>query len=122
MTTLLSPFCGERFARAALVSLTDSVINKPIAGNVNDVLSLCRALRDASGLLGLSSANEVILFEQVALAERAAAARPADLRDVAGNVRAIRYQLVEVADGPISAFMADDAARIVGDGVGRLFS
>lgn len=38
------------------------------------------------------------------------------------QVRALRYLLVEVAEGPISAFMADDAARIIGDGIGRLFS
>ncbi|MBB4738369.1 hypothetical protein BJY16_001828 [Actinoplanes octamycinicus] len=96
--------------------------DKPIAGNVDDVLSLCRALRDAPGLLGLSSADEVTLFEQVALAEQAAMAKPAALLEMATHVRAIRYLLVEIADGPISAFMADDAARIVGDGVGRLFS
>ncbi len=38
------------------------------------------------------------------------------------QVRALRYLLVELADGPISAFMADDAVRIIGDGIGRLFS
>jgi hypothetical protein len=38
------------------------------------------------------------------------------------HLHEIRYQLVEVADGPIAAFIAHDAARIIGDGIGRLFS
>jgi hypothetical protein len=86
-----------------------------------DVLSLCRALRDARGMLGLDQDAEAGLLEQVALAERAASTPPVDRAAVIGHVRAIRYQLVEIADGPISAFMADDAARILGDGIGRLF-
>lgn len=33
----------------------------------------------------------------------------------------MRYILVEDADGPIAAFMADSAARIIGDGIGCFF-
>jgi hypothetical protein len=91
-----------------------------IAGTAGDVLSLCRALRDATGLLGLTSAEEADLFGHVVLAERAAAA--VDQAHVEVQVRALRYLLVEVAGGPVAAFLADAAARIIGDGVGRLFS
>ncbi|MEV6487100.1 hypothetical protein AB0M20_00470 [Actinoplanes sp. NPDC051633] len=93
-----------------------------IAGSPDDVLSLCRALYDANGMLGLDASGEAELLRQVQLAETAAAFDPADQEAMASALRAIRYQLVEVADGPISAFMADDAARIIGDGIGRLFS
>jgi hypothetical protein len=93
-----------------------------VAGPADDVLSLCRALRDATGMLGLRETDEATLFARIALAEDAATATPPDLSQMISHVRAIRYQLIEVADGPISAFMADDAARILGDGIGRLFS
>jgi hypothetical protein len=93
-----------------------------IAGTAEDVLSLCRALRDATGMLGLDSSGEVDLLEHVALAEQAATTVPVDQTGMEIQLRALRYLLVEVADGPISAFMADDAARIIGDDVGRLFS
>jgi hypothetical protein len=98
------------------------MIERALAGTPDDVLSLCRALREATGLLGLNPTNESELITQVDLAERAATAVPVDMPGLVIQVRTIRYQLVEVADGPISAFMADDAARILGDGVGRLFS
>jgi hypothetical protein len=93
-----------------------------IAGTAGDVLSLCRALRDATGLLGLNSSEEADLLGHVALVERAATAAPVDQIGVEIELRALRYLLVEVSDGPISAFMADAAARIIGDGIGRLFS
>jgi hypothetical protein len=86
---------------------------------VEEVLSLCRALRDAYGMLGLSDPQHHELLEHVARAEQAATA--SDPTAVDAPVRAIRYLLVEVADGPIAAFMADAAARIVGGDVGRLF-
>ena len=96
--------------------------DKSVAGMAGDVLSLCHALRDATGLLGLNSSEAADLLGHVALAERAATAAPVDQTGLEIELRALRYLLVEVADGPISAFMADDAARIIGDGVGRLFS
>ena len=91
-------------------------------GTADEVLSLCRALRDATGLLGLTESEESDLLDHVVRAERAASATPMDLAGVDTQVRAIRYLLVEVADGGVSAFMADAAARILGDGIGRLFS
>ncbi|TYB96311.1 hypothetical protein FXF53_22310 [Micromonospora sp. WP24] len=92
------------------------------AGTADEVLSLCRALRNATRLLGLTGAEESDLLGHVARAEQAASATPLDLAGVDTQVRAIRYLLVEVADGGVSAFMADAAARILGDGIGRLFS
>ncbi|SCG69864.1 hypothetical protein [Micromonospora inositola] len=95
-------------------------MNSP-AGTADEVLSLCTALRGAKGLLGLTEAEEPDLLEHVARAPQAARATPLDLAGVDTQVRAIRYLLVEVADGGVSAFMADTAARILGDGIGRLF-
>ena len=94
---------------------------RAIAGSADDVLSLCRALRDATGMLGLSVEGQSELLTRVELAEKAAMATPIDLPGIATQMRAIRYQLVEIAHGPISAFMADDAARIIGDDIGKLF-
>jgi hypothetical protein len=93
-----------------------------IAGMAGEVLSLCRALRDAAGMLGLNSSDEADLIGHVALAEQAATAASMDRAGMEIQVRALRYLLVEVADGPVAAFMADDAARIIGDGIGRFFS
>lgn len=88
----------------------------------SEVLSLCRALRDAKDMLELTSTEQTNLLDHVALAEQAATSTPVDRVGLNEQVRAIRYLLVEVADGPISAFMADAAAQIVGDGIGHLFS
>jgi hypothetical protein len=92
-----------------------------VASRVEEVLSLCRALRDAGGLLNLSGPQEAELLDHVTRAERAAASATIDPEGMEAPVRAIRYLLVEVADGPIAAFMADAAAQIVGDDIGRLF-
>lgn len=92
------------------------------ADTADEVLSLCRALRDAKGLLGLTDAQESDLLGHVALAEQSISATPLDFAGVDTQVRAIRYLLVEMADGGVAAFMADAAARILGDGIGRLFS
>jgi hypothetical protein len=92
------------------------------SGTADDVLSLCEALRQAEGMLGLAFDEKANLLDHVAAAEVAARTAPVDKVRMDAEVRTIRYVLVEVADGPISALMADVAARIVGDGVGRLFS
>jgi hypothetical protein len=94
----------------------------PVAGPGGEVLSLCAALRDGKDMLGLTAPEKAELLAHVARAEAAATVSPIDSVGVDREVRAIRYLLVEVADGPISAFMADAAAQIVGDGIGRLFS
>jgi hypothetical protein len=96
-------------------------VNDPGAHLAGEVLSLCRALRDAEGMLALTGVQRAELLGHLARAEQAATA-PTDQRAMDVHVRAIRYLLVEVADGPISAFMADAAARVLGDGYGRLFS
>jgi len=89
---------------------------------VTNVLSLCRALRDGVAMLGLSKSQQAELLQQVTRAERAATAQPIDGTTVDAAVRSMRYLLVEVADGPIAAFMADAAAEIIGDGIGKMFS
>ena len=38
------------------------------------------------------------------------------------EVKAIRYVLLEAAQGPVAPFLADAAALIIGDGFGRIFS
>lgn len=95
---------------------------EPTGGTGGEVLKLCAALRNGKDLLGLADSEKADLLAHVASAERAAAASPVDAVGMDEQVRAIRYLLVEVADGPISAFMADAAAQIIGDGIGRLFS
>jgi hypothetical protein len=109
------------FACPCLVRFAGLVDDDSRADAAQEVLSLCRALRDAQGLLGLTGSAQADLLDRVERAESAAAA-PIDRDSMDAQVRAIRYLLVEVADGPISAFMADAAARIIGDGIGRLFS
>jgi hypothetical protein len=96
-------------------------VNDPGADLVEEVLSLCRALRDGKGMLALTEVQQGELLSHVAGAEQAAT-MPSDRRAMDVHVRAIRYLLIEVADGPVSAFMADAAARVLGDGYGRLFS
>lgn len=91
-------------------------------GVASDVLSLCAAIRDGKDMLGLTGQEQTRLLAHVELAQVAATASPIDSAGVDTHVRAVRYILIEVADGPISAFMADAAAQILGDGIGRLFS
>lgn len=90
--------------------------------SVAQVISLCRAVRDAITMLELTGQQQTKLLEHVARAERAVTSDPPDPATAKSQVLAIRYLLVEVADGPMSAFMADAAAQIIGDGIGRLFS
>ena len=94
----------------------------PAADTAEKVLSLCKAVRDAKAMLQLTETQQMELVACVARAERAASSDPVDHAGIGTEVRAMRYILVEVADGPISAFMADAAAQIIGDGIGRLFS
>ncbi|WP_433320140.1 hypothetical protein [Micromonospora chersina] len=70
----------------------------------------------------MTEAEERDLLGHVARATQAASTAPLNRACVETHVRAMRYLLVEVADGDLSAFMADAAARILGDGIGRLFS
>jgi hypothetical protein len=95
---------------------------EPAADTAAEVLSLCRAVRDAKTLMQLTETQQSELIACVARAERAAGSDPLDHVGMRTEVRSMRYILVEVADGPISAFMADAAAQIIGDGIGRLFS
>ncbi|MEU2610640.1 hypothetical protein ABZ570_03500 [Micromonospora sp. NPDC007271] len=92
-----------------------------ISNNLPDVLRLCRAVRDAQSLLHLPAPRVAELLRCAALAEHAATSHPVDGIEVLAQVRSMRYILVEDADGPIAAFMADSAGRIIGDGIGRFF-
>ncbi|WP_148062103.1 hypothetical protein [Micromonospora aurantiaca] len=78
-------------------------------------------MRDAQTMLHLPAPRLADLLGCAAGAERAATSHPVDESEVLAQVRSMRYILVEDADGPIAAFMADSAARIIGDGIGRLF-
>ncbi|MEU4215092.1 hypothetical protein [Actinoplanes sp. NPDC026623] len=93
-----------------------------MADTAADVLSLCRAVRDATTMLHLTPDQQRELLACVTRAEQVATPHPIDRAALGTEVRSIRSILVEIADGPISALMADAAARIVGDGIGRLFS
>jgi hypothetical protein len=89
--------------------------------SVSQVISLCKAVRDAKSMLALTDEQQIDLLRHVGQAECAAVSVPADLSALESEVRVIRYLLIEVAEGPVSAFLTDAAARIIGDGVGRLF-
>lgn len=91
-------------------------------GSVADVLRLCGAVRDAQAMLNLPAPRLAELLTCAALAEHAATFHPVDESEVLSQVRSMRYILIEDADGPIAAFMADSAARIIGDGIGRFFT
>jgi hypothetical protein len=82
-----------------------------------EVLHLCRALRQAVPALYLDPVSERHLLGHLSAAETAAADGEADLN----SVKAIRYILLESADGPLAPFMTDAAAQIVGDGFGKIF-
>nr|WP_193599466.1 hypothetical protein [Micromonospora purpureochromogenes] len=92
-----------------------------ISNTLPDVARLCGAVRDAQSLLHLPAPRVAELLKCAALAEHAAASHPVDESEVLAQVRSMRYILVEDADGPIAAFLADSAARIIGDGIGRFF-
>jgi hypothetical protein len=86
------------------------------------VLQLCGAVRDALPLLGVRDAQADDLLARVAGAVAAVGSRPMDPVAVTAAVKMVRHRLMEVADGPVAAMLADSAARIIGDDVGRLFS
>lgn len=84
------------------------------------VARLCAAVRQAIDRLALDPSSVADLERQLTVAEARVAAS-ADGSTLVDSVKSIRYVLVESADGPIAAVLADSAARIVGDGIGRLF-
>jgi hypothetical protein len=89
-------------------------------GESNPALDLCRAVRQGVHLLGLGPATTADLLRHVDNAELNACG---DDRSVMINeLKAVRYVLLEVADGPVAPFLADAAALIIGDGYGRIFS
>jgi hypothetical protein len=81
------------------------------------ILSLCRAVRQATSELWLDRASAAELGKHLLTAEASASAGTADL----DSVRGIRYILLESADGPLAPFLADAAAQIIGDDFGKLF-
>jgi hypothetical protein len=83
----------------------------------DEILKLCLALRQAVRDLWLDPVSELELVGLLSAAETAAAEEKTDL----DSVKAIRYILLESADGPLAPFMADAAARIIGDGFGKIF-
>jgi hypothetical protein len=86
------------------------------------VLRLCGAVRDAIPLLGIQPGEADDLRADVMRAAAAAETQPVDTVVAIAAVKLLRHRLMEIADGPVAAVLADSAARIVGDGFGRLFS
>ena len=82
-----------------------------------EILRLCQAVREAMGDLSLDPTSASELSVHLSAAEAAVGIDTADLNPV----RAIRHVLLESADGPLVPFLADAAARIIGDGFGKLF-
>jgi hypothetical protein len=92
----------------------------PDSDELGAVLSLCRAVRQGIGLLGLDPETTADLAHHLDTAELNAT--NGDRLGMISQVKAIRYVLLEVADGPVAPFLADAAALIIGDGFGRIFS
>ena len=90
--------------------------------DVHEVLRLCSAVREALPVLGADPRSAGQLVAYAADAERACRSDPAATRTALAAVKQIRYLLIEGADGPIAAILADSAASIVGDDIGKLFS
>src|SRR4051812_11829975 len=84
----------------------------------DEILSLCRAVPQATGELWLDPASAAELSRHLSTAEALASTGIADL----DSIRGIRYILLESADGPLVPFLADAAAQIIGDGFGKLFN
>jgi hypothetical protein len=84
------------------------------------VVSLCRAVRQGVDLLSLDFESCTDLLHHLDIAELSA--NGDDRAVMIDQVKAIRYVLLEVADGPVAPFLADAAALIIGDGFGRIFS
>jgi hypothetical protein len=84
------------------------------------VLSLCRAVRQGIGLLGLDARTTADLVHHLDTAELNATG--GDRPGMISQVKAIRYVLLEAADSPVAPFLADAAALIIGDGFGRVYS
>jgi hypothetical protein len=90
--------------------------------DVQAVLRLCGAVRQALPSLGTDSGTADTLRSYAGAAEQACQSDPPSAAAVLTAVRQMRYLLIESADGPIAAILADSATRIVGDDIGRLFS
>jgi hypothetical protein len=90
--------------------------------DVPKVLRLCSAVREAMPLLGVSpqAASDLLAF--AAEAERACRLDPPAPSAMQAAVKRIRHQLIESADGPLAAILADSAGRIIGDDIGKIFS
>ncbi|GAA2475615.1 hypothetical protein [Winogradskya humida] len=92
----------------------------PPNGDVDAALGLTRALRQGIDLLGLNPEVTSELLDHLHAAELSITDE--DRSMLIDHIKAIRYILLEMADGPLAPFLADAAAVIIGDGFGRLFS
>lgn len=77
---------------------------------------LGQATLQALSLLNLDEVNAVRLHQ---LAGRVIS--DVGPEETSGAVREIRYLLIKSAQGPVDAFLADAAARILGDDIGKMF-
>ncbi|WP_041831771.1 hypothetical protein [Actinoplanes sp. N902-109] len=90
--------------------------------DTNAVILLCGATLQAMPSLGLEPSMADELNGALARARKAVSAEAVQAEAALSEVRMMRYILVEAASGPLAAFLADSAARIIGDDIGRLFS
>ncbi|BCJ51839.1 hypothetical protein Asp14428_33140 [Actinoplanes sp. NBRC 14428] len=90
--------------------------------DVPEILRLCSAVREALPMLDISpqAASDLLAF--AAEAEMACRVTPPSPGAAQAAVKRIRHQLIESADGPLAAILADSAGRIIGDDIGKMFS
>jgi hypothetical protein len=86
------------------------------------MLRFCAAVDDAMPVLGLDVSAQHILGLHLIAIRAAAGSDPPNVPAALNAIRMVRQLLIENADGPVAAVLADSSAKIIGDGVGKLFS
>ncbi|MFI7543762.1 hypothetical protein [Actinoplanes sp. NPDC049599] len=89
--------------------------------NFRDVMQLCAAIRQAEGVLFLDGETAIQLRQHLAVIDEALIEGRFGEAQLVSSLKAVRYILMESADGPIAPFLADSVATIVGDGHGKIF-
>ncbi|WP_412541290.1 hypothetical protein R8Z50_01350 [Longispora sp. K20-0274] len=79
------------------------------------------AVREAVPDLALDVDSRTRLYGLIVDLEFQLKFEPDGASGISSAVKPIRYLLVEVAQGPVAAVLADSASRLVGDDTGRLF-
>ena len=89
--------------------------------NFRDVMRVCAAIRQAESILFLDGETAIQLRQHLAIIDDSLLKGHFGEAQLVSSLKAVRYILMESADGPIAPFLADSVATIIGDGHGRIF-